>query len=487
MEELVLTIEKTNIEYGLKTVLDIDQLRVYQNERIGIIGDNGSGKSTLLKAIVGEMLVGKGKITRQIEFSYLEQICLNEQKIIDENAELFSKLGVPSNSYKEMSGGEQAKYRLATMLSNYHEGMILDEPTTHLDEHSIQFLIDELRFYYGTLIFVSHDRYFLNELATKIWEISGGKITEYHGNYESYKKQKEQENIEQQRTYQQVENEKKRLEKAIVEREKQAQKLIINSKKKSQKQKKPSRLSGTKQKDSVQKSIQKNVKTMEKRLSKLDSVSEINRQSSISFPIHQFKELHNPYPIRGEAVTISQGKCLLDKTDFQFEKGKKIAIVGSNGVGKTSFLKAILDGNRGIITSSKAIISTFYQQSYQENHESSVLSYLIKQSNYEEKIVRSILNKLGFTQEELQTSFNQLSGGERTRVGLALTMLRPSNVLILDEPTNFIDLKTIEALEDLIRNYPGMVIVVSHDRYFVNQVADQIYEIKDKQLIRISG
>lgn len=131
------------------------------------------------------------------------------------------------------------------------------------------------------------------------------------------------------------------------------------------------------------------------------------------------------------------------------------------------------------------MISTYNQLSYQENNEQNVLTYLLNQSLYEEKDVRSILNRMGFSQEELKTPFNKLSGGERTRVSLALTLLRPSNILVLDEPTNFIDLRTIEALEDLITSYPGTVIFVYHDRYFMERVANRIFLIQNKKLIQI--
>ena len=489
MKELVLTIEDLNVVYGTKTVLEIEKLMVYQHERIGIIGNNGEGKSTLLKAIEGRLPEGKGSVNAQIEFSYFDQLNHTEKPMNAEvNEEILSRFSVPDYSIEKMSGGEKAKYNLAHILSEYKEGLILDEPTTHLDQRSISYLIEELRFFYGTLLFVSHDRYFLNELATKIWEISDGRVKEYSGNFEDYRRQKDLEVMEKKKTYENYENQKKSLEKSIEKRKQQVDKLTQNRKKNTKKQIKPSRLSSSKQKDTVQKSIQKNVKTLEKRLSGLEVVTSEGNEKHISFPKTKFEMLHNDFPIKGDKVTlVNENKVLVEDVDFQFEKGKKIAIIGENGSGKTTFLDAILEKKEGISVSSKAVISVYEQLAYQLNHNESVITYLMNQTDYKEAVVRSILHKIGFTQNELTKRYNVLSGGERTRVSLALTMLRPSNILILDEPTNFVDLRTIEALESLIQSYPGTVLFTSHDKNFIQNTAEVVYEISNKKIVRINN
>lgn len=485
MQELVLSMEDINLELGNKELFQFKQLSVYQGERIGIIGKNGEGKSSLLKLIMGELESGVGRIQKEVDFSYFaqlpEELCDNN---IEVNAELLSQFDVPDANFDLMSGGEQAKYRLAKIFSSYKEGLILDEPTTHLDQKSKEFLIEELRYYYGTLIFVSHDRYFLNNLATKIWEISEGIIKEYKGNYDDYRNQKEQEELENQNAQEKYNLEKKKLETSIKKQKEQVQKISKVSKSRANKNTKPDRLAGSKSKDTVQKNMFKQVKNLENRLEKLTPRQVFLNDKEISFPKHHFNEIHNPYPIMATGLSISYGdKIILDNCDFQFKKSQKIAIVGDNGVGKTSFLKKIYQGEDSIMVSSKVIFSVYEQLSYQLNSDKSILEYLLSQTDYSESVSRSVLNKLGFTQDELKKPLSLLSGGEKTRLSLSLVMTKPSNVLILDEPTNFIDLKTIEALESLIKSYQGIVIFTSHDSYFVENVATEIYELKNHKLI----
>jgi macrolide transport system ATP-binding/permease protein len=166
------------------------------NEKIGIIGENGSGKTSLMKLIAHQLTPTKGTIQTSIDFQYYAQMNdVVEESITDLDGALLSRFTVPTTDVQNLSGGEMTKYRLTQLLSTYQSGMLLDEPTTHLDQRGKQQLIEELRYYYGTLLFISHDRFFLNELAEKIWEIKDGKITEYKGNYDAYLQQKEHEKI----------------------------------------------------------------------------------------------------------------------------------------------------------------------------------------------------------------------------------------------------------------------------------------------------
>lgn len=224
MENLALKLTNIRKNLGTKEVVNIQELTVYENNRIGIIGDNGTGKSTLLKIIQGEIVPETGSIQREVSFSYFSQIPKGTKVIDSERMdwELVSRFKVPKNEINTLSGGEETKYRLAQTLSTYQMGLLLDEPTTHLDRNGVDYLIEELRYYYGTLIFVSHDRYFLNQLATKIWEIRDGQVTEYIGNYDAYKQQKESEKLERQRAANNYTKEKKKLEAAIFQKKKQA-------------------------------------------------------------------------------------------------------------------------------------------------------------------------------------------------------------------------------------------------------------------------
>ncbi len=267
MNPLALKLSQIEKSFGAKDVLAIDLLTTYQNDRIGIVGENGVGKSTLLKIIQGEILPDKGKVQKEIDFNYFAQKEVVKEGTTSElDGGLLSRFSVPKNEIETLSGGEETKYRLVKILSTYQLGLLLDEPTTHLDQESVEVLVEELRYYYGTLVFVSHNRYFLNQLATKIWEVRDGKVREYLGNYDEYKKQKKMEILENQREVAAFQKEEDRLKKAIEEKKKQAQKAQQISAKQKQKNVRPDRLSSSKQKDTIEKNLNRGAKAMEKKL-----------------------------------------------------------------------------------------------------------------------------------------------------------------------------------------------------------------------------
>ncbi|WP_461199129.1 ribosomal protection-like ABC-F family protein [Enterococcus sp. N249-2] len=485
-----LSIKLTNIQqsFGAKELFSIKELTAYQGDRIGIIGSNGQGKSTLLKIIKGDLIPDVGKVQREVEFNFFTQIDeINELKNIDLlDWELMGRLSVPKNQVNTLSGGEETKFRLTQILSDYQMGLMLDEPTTHLDRAGMHILIEELRYYYGTLLFVSHDRTFLNQLATKIWEVRDGKVYEYLGNFDDYQEQKKQETLENERAIERFLKEKQRLESAIIKKKEQAEKSNQLSAKKKQKNIRPDRLSSSKQKDTVQANLQKSAKSMESRLDMLDEQKKITKKRRIVFPPSQTVAIHNKYPIRGENFYLKKGDKLLFKDcNFQFDLGKRIAITGGNGTGKSSLLHSILANDQGIVLSPKVVFSIYQQMSYKMSGEGTILDYFFKLTEYKESVIRSVLHNVGFSQLEMTKPINGLSGGEATRLQIALLFIKPSNVLILDEPTNFIDLETISALENLIRSYQGTVVFTSHDDYFVGKVADEVYEIVDYSLKKL--
>lgn len=488
MDVLTLKLDKVKKTFYEREILSIDKLMVYMNDRIGIVGKNGEGKSTLLRLISGELKADSGEVHQEVNFNYFAQIdTVDETYRADQlDSELLGRLHIPTNEVDSLSGGELTKYRLAQVLSHYQPGLLLDEPTTHLDRKSIQFLMNELEYYYGTLITVSHDRYFLDQVVNKIWEVDNGQVKEYIGNYSAYKEQKEEELKEQKNAYEKFQKERSRIERSIETKQKQAQKASKTSTKQRNKNIKPDRLAGTKQKDSVQKSLDKSVKAMETRLEQMDEVHLDHSRKEVHFPKTQSLELHNSFPIMGEKLTVKGGdKVLLDKINFQFELRETIAITGDNGTGKSSLLQAILNNEEGITLSPKIKIATYEQLDYQYDEDISLLSYLMKQTEYEESFVRAVLNQLGFEQRQINTSLSQLSGGEATKIALANVFIKPSNTLVLDEPTNFIDVYTIEALETFIKAYPGTVLLTSHDQYFVEKVASRVYKIEEQDLKRV--
>lgn len=488
METLAVKLSNIIMSYQSKEILNIQELSAYQGDVIGIVGRNGAGKSTLLKLIKGDIQPEGGQIQREVIFNYLPQV-----QAIDEGyradtlqPDLLSRLHVPTDPVETLSGGERHKYRLTQTLSVYELGLLLDEPTTHLDRESIDYLVEELRYYYGTLIIVSHDRYFLNQLANKIWEVEDGQVTEYSGNYDDYTEQKNQQTKQQAQAYQQYQKEKTRLESAAQKKEAQAQKASKVRKKQKSKAINPDRLSSSKQKDTVQKSLHKSVKAIEKRIEQLDEVDSLVQRKELVFPKVKHLEMHNDYPVMGYNVTLQRGeKILINKAHFQFPLGETIALVGSNGVGKSTLLKHILVEGEGITLSPKVEFAYYQQSAYQLEVDTPLLTYLMQQSEFTEVFVRAVLSNLGFDPEQVMTPVNSLSGGEATRLALAELFIKPSNVLILDEPTNFIDIYTIEALETFIKAYPGTVIFTSHDQKFINNVSQHVYRIEGKKLLHI--
>ena len=484
MQELVLELKNIEKSYNGKTILSIDDLKVYQNERIGIVGDNGQGKSTLLKLINQSIEPDKGQVRMLTDFQFYSQIEEETGLFRDQvDPEMLSRLNVPKYSTDVFSGGERTRARLARLFSRYTLGMLMDEPTTHLDSEGIQFLIDELTYYYGTLLIVSHDRYFLDQVVETIWEVKDGTVAVYPGNYTEYVEQKAQNKLEAERKQEAVRKEKARLELAAKKKHEQAQKMSKVSHKQKNRNIRPSRLSSSKQKDTVQKAAHKTAKSIEKRMEQIEDVDLPAVQRTIQFPEVKTVEIHNPYPVMLENVTIIRGdQILLEEVDAQFERGKRIAITGHNGAGKSSLLSHILNKEEGVRLSPKVRFAVYRQMDYKLAESTGILDYLLYESEYSEPLVRAVLNNLGFDQSDTDRAVSNLSGGEATRLAIAKLFTDPSNIIVLDEPTNFIDLSTIEALEHLLRDYKGTVFFTSHDKYFVDRVADQVWEINDQKL-----
>ncbi|NYV67888.1 ABC-F type ribosomal protection protein [Bacillus sp. Gen3] len=480
MEQICFEIENLEVTFLDKKIVEIDRLAVYQFDRIGIVGKNGAGKSTLLHLLAGKLYPSSGVVKSYVEPGYFEQM---EVSLIEADEALLSKLEVPRNT-EQLSGGEQTRRKLAQLFTHYYEALLIDEPTTHLDQSGKSFLIEELRYYYGALIIISHDRTVLDELVTTIWEVDGGKVRVYSGNYSDYMKQKKVEIEQQRQAHEQYIKEKTRLEKAAMEKMKKAEKIAqAGSMSKKEANAKPNKMFMTKSKGTSQKAVQRAAKAIEQRMNKLQEIEEVHEERQIFFRQSQQLALHNKFPIMADRITLQvKNKVLLEEVSFQLPLGKNIAISGDNGSGKSTLLQYIVNHGDGITISPKAKIGFFKQMSYRFVMDENVLQFLKNRSEYDEGFLRSVLHAMQFSGTDLRKSVMSLSGGEAIRLQLCHLFLGDYNILVLDEPTNFLDIHTINALERFISAYEGTILFVSHDQTFINNVADVNYHIIGKKL-----
>lgn len=248
---------------------------------------------------------------------------------------------------------------------------------------------------------------------------------------------------------------------------------------------KPSRLAATKDKSTAVKRIDRTIKNVEKRLDSLGEINDIPIVQTIHFPEGNFRELHNKYPIRAELLNLYyEDKQLLKNVSFQFANKLKIAITGKNGSGKSTLIKNILANHPNIILSKMIKFSVFKQFHFDVASTKNLINYLQEDSNFSRQDIINLLRDIGIDSSLLNVPINKLSGGQRTRIELLKVFIKDANVVILDEPTNSLDMISIRALEVLIKNYPGLVIFVSHDIEFVKNCADEIYNIENKSLKR---
>ena len=312
--------------------------------------------------------------------------------------------------------------KIAKALAENSDAIFADEPTCNLDNGSIEYITNTLKYYSGSVVVISHDRYFLDEIVNKIWEIENGKITEYWGNYTQYLEQKEQENRTHIRKYEQYVNEKQRLEKIVDEKLKQAQKV---GKRKSQKNtENGGRLAHQKSTGSKEKALHKSAKVAEKRMEELEEISKPTKERQIHFKISSSLEMYNPVPIMSDNLNKKvSNKVIFENAKFKIPLGKKVAITGANGTGKTTLLKMILNKEEGIEISPKVQIGYFAQNGYKFEKEQNVLEFLRKASDYSISEIRSMIAMLGIKQNVITREMKTLSGGEVIKILLCKMLL----------------------------------------------------------------
>ncbi|PNR95936.1 ribosomal protection-like ABC-F family protein [Petrotoga sp. 9PWA.NaAc.5.4] len=482
---MILRLDNVSHNYGDFFLFYDVNLEINSMDKIGLIGKNGSGKTTLLKIIMGEIEPIEGEVIRKnnLDISLLTQyrttnadislyeflkegVSKNlEDYIVDKSVRnILVGLGFSEDQWKRkvstLSGGELTRLSLGRVLAVEHELLLLDEPTNHLDLYSIEWLIKYLKNYKGALVVISHDRAFLEQICGKYWEINNSKVWEFKGSFGEYLKLRE--------IYiNSVNTRKENLQKEITRLEKMIQRY---------------RIWGTEK--MVRQAVLRERKLDELK-AELEEIENIEDGKPIKINIPQPEKTgYKILEVDSLSFSYHKNQNLLKDISFKVFEGEKIAILGKNGSGKSTLLKILIGevknysgkvkwGHNIKIGYLDQVILNLFQ-------DSDILSEtwnLVK--DWKDFEVRKYLGRFGFYGEEVFKKINELSGGELTRLALAKILLEKPNVLILDEPTNHLDILTIETLENTLKEYKGAMIFVSHDEYFIKNIADKYVLIED--------
>ncbi|MED4877100.1 ABC-F type ribosomal protection protein [Anoxybacillus geothermalis] len=528
---IILQVNGLTKYFGADLILSNIKLEIQSRARIALVGRNGAGKSTLLKIIAGELSSDSGEIIKpsHIKIGYLAQNSGldSSRSIWDEMldvfaplraieaqlAELGAQLGDPDlladparyekmlqaydnlqEQYKEqggyqyeadirsvlhglqfssydyqttpvssLSGGQRTRLALGKLLLAKPDLLILDEPTNHLDLDTLTWLEQYLQAYPGAVLLVSHDRYFLDKVVTEVYELSNATLKRYSGNYSRYLELRAEQYEQELKRYEKQQEEIARLEDFI--------------------RRNIARASTTKRAQSRRKQLEK--------MERLERPAGDEKSASFSFAIER--------PSGHEVLTAEQltagyreGAPVIRQISFRITRGESVALVGPNGIGKSTLLKTIagkLPVQSGKLRYGANVKIGYYDQNQAElSTNKRVLDELWDAyPDKTEKEIRTVLGNFLFSGDDVLKPVSALSGGEKARLALAKLMLQKANVLLLDEPTNHLDLDSKEVLEQALIDYPGTILFVSHDRYFINRIATKLFELSGDGLVEYLG
>lgn len=480
----MLLLECNNIRkyFGDRLIIKLENLSIYSEDRIGIIGVNGVGKTTLLNILSQRLEPDEGWVKLYRRFSNLSQLEPPENQRI--NSEMASKLGVVSTWNETMSGGEKNRFKLAESLSQDSLLIFADEPTSNVDLEGIELMESRFAEHKGGLVLISHDRSFLDKLCNKILEIEEGKVILYCGNYSDYCIQKAEERERSHFEYQEYVKEKKRLE-GVVEDTRHKVKTT---------RKTPKRMGNSEARlhkmgdQRAKASLDRAVNSTESRLEHLEVKGKPVEQQTIKLDLRDSNKLYSRIIIEGKNISkIYAEKIVLKDTEFKILNGSKVALIGPNGCGKSTLLKMIMEKDDFIKVAQGAKIGYFSQDMSVLNEGVSILENVMEGSIYQETFARTLLARLLFKREDVYKKVSVLSGGERVKASFAKILLQDINLLILDEPTNYMDINSLEVIEEALREYDRTFLVVSHDRRFISSVADHIMTIENYEIRMFEG
>ena len=388
-----------------------------------------------------------------------------------------SRLGLKDSAVK--SGGERTRLAIGAAFSQNAPLLMADEPTTNLDLEGILLLEKMMAGFRGAILLISHDRALLDRICTTIWELEDGKLRVFEGNYSQWTAQKERERNFEQFQYDQYQKEKKRLTQNIRDFREQSRQMI-----KPPKQMSSSEWMLYKGGAAVRQGhVQARTRATLSRLEHLEKRERPAQLPEVSMKLPDSKKIRARYAISVRDLTIQYGeKTVFQKLNFFLPSGTRTVIAGPNGSGKSSLIRAILDRVPGVSITSEASIAYLSQDQDTLNPKKTVLENVLEDAAFPEHICRAVLDNLCMSPLDIKKPVFLLSGGERVKTALAKVLVSGCNLLILDEPTNHIDAYTMAGLEHLLSSYDGTLLAVSHDRAFIEHVADQVYVMKDGRL-----
>lgn len=477
MSNTILTAKNLCFSYQNKVILDDVSLTINAGDRIALLGRNGMGKSTLLKLLELRITPDSGLVEHKNDLKVAqlaqnldydqsmlasEVLLANNQRLSQAQADNLVQAEITKDRlFTELSGGQQRRLLLRSVLLSEPDLIILDEPTNHVDILTIRAILKQLKHFRGACLIISHDRWFIEQISENIWDLHNGKVRKYNCDFNSYRERKQEyldlERAEQEQRRLKLKQEEHWLQRGVTARRK------------------------------------RNIGRLERLQalrSQVKSWRDPERRAKLSLA-EQKASAKKVISIDNLTVKIKD-KVILKDFSYEVIKGEKIGLVGENGIGKTTLIKHLLTESTAVKHGEQLNIAYFAQQHQTFNSDETALGYMSTHGEYiiqgERRLhVASYLKGFNFDEQQLSTKVTNLSGGERHRLMLAKCLAKPANFLILDEPTNDLDLETLEILEQLLVEFKGTIIIISHDQRFLDNVITSCWIMREQEILQAGG